>query len=312
MTLETGLNFSHDFMVIIDTNCFNNYSSDELIPFCSCNKCHSFFADKNARAGITLGEYYITEGVFGEIIQQRKEEFLKTKNELEKNLKKLNLKLDLPSEPDFTQELKDYLDKYSIQILPHVKNEILPRIINRAINKSLPFKKVGEGKNEKVSDKGFKDVLIWETLLEFNYEEKRIGKVFFITANTKDFPITELLPEWNEYHPNIELAIINNWDDFIIEEQKMFPELVAQNNIYYPRLLEIFQDENPDIIELPNYKKKIIGRNDSSVVEVETDIKMKDGTVYSSKYFYDIRINEVTLIDPDEYDKKEEKDGQLE
>ena len=88
MTLETGLKFCHNFMVVIDTNRFNNYSSNELIPFYACDKCHSFFADKNARAGITLGEYYITEGVFGEIIQQRKEEFLKTKNELEKNLKK--------------------------------------------------------------------------------------------------------------------------------------------------------------------------------------------------------------------------------
>ena len=62
----------------------------------------------------------------------------------------------------------------------------------------------------------------------------------------------------------------NNWDDFILEEQKMFPELVAQNNIYYPRLLEVFQDEDPNIIELPNYKKKIIGRKDSFVVEIET------------------------------------------
>lgn len=306
MTLETGLKFCHNFMVVIDTNRFNNYSSNELIPFYACDKCHSFFADKNARAGITLGEYYITEGVFGEIIQQRKEEFLKTKNELEKNLKKLNLKLDLPSEPNFTQELKDYLDKYSIQILPHVKNEVLPRIIDRAINKNLPFKSVSEGKNNKGSDKGFKDVLIWESLLEFNYEEKRIGKVFLITANNKDFPQNELLPEWNQYHPNIELSIIENWDNFIIEEREITSEIVVQNNLYYPVLLEMFQNENSDIVELPNYKKRITKRKNSPVVEIETDVKKVDGTIYTEKYYYDLRVNEPTLIDPDEYDKNEE------
>lgn len=311
MTLETGLNFCHDFMVVIDTNCFNNYSSDKLIPFYACDKCHSFFADKNARAGITLGKYYITEGVFGEIIQQRKEEFRKTINELEKILKKLNIEMDLPSEPDFEKELKNYLENYSIQILPHVKNEIFPRIINRAINKTLPFKQVGKD-GEKGTDKGFKDVLIWETLLEFNYEEQRIGKVFLITANIKDFPISELLPEWKKTHPSIELSIIQNWNEFILEEQKIFPELLAQNNIYYPRLLEIFQDENPDIVELLNYKKKIIGRKNSNIVEIETDVKKKDGTIYSDKYYYDVRINDITLIDPDKYDTDEEDNDKLE
>ena len=311
MALETGLNFCHDFMVVIDTNCFNNYSSDKLIPFYACDKCHSFFADKNARAGITLGKYYITEGVFGEIIQQRKEEFRKTINELEKILKKLNIEMNLPSEPDFEKELKNYLENYSIQILPHVKNEIFPRIINRAINKALPFKQVGKD-GEKGTDKGFKDVLIWETLLEFNYEEQRIGKVFLITANIKDFPISELLPEWEKTHPSIELSIIQNWNEFILEEQKIFPELLAQNNIYYPRLLEIFQDENPDIVELLNYKKKIIGRENSNIVEIETDVKKKDGTIYSDKYYYDIRINDITLIDPDKYDTDEEDNDKLE
>lgn len=311
MTLKNGLKFCHNFMVLIDTNCFNNYSSDKLIPFYACNNCHTFFADKNARAGITLGEYYITEGIFGEIIQQRKEEFRKTIKELEKILKKLNIEMDLPSEPNFEQELKNYLDKYSIQILPHVKNEIFPRIINRAINKTLPFKSVGKD-GEKGADKGFKDVLIGETLLEFNYEEQRIGKVFLITANIKDFPIKELLPEWKETHPSIELSIISNWNEFILEEQKIFPELLVQNNIYYPRLLEVFQDENPDIVELLNYKKKITSRKNSNVVEIETDVKKKDGTIYSDKYYYDIRINDITLIDPDKYNMNEEDNDNLE
>lgn len=312
MTLETGLNFCHDFMVVIDTNCFNNYSNDELIPFNACNKCHSFFADKKNRNEISSGRYYITESVFGEIIQQRREEFTSTINDLKKISKKLNLNITIPNAPDFEKELNEYLKNFCISILPNAQSEVFSRIIDRAINKKLPFKQVGDGKNSKASDKGFKDVLIWETLLEFDYERKRIGKVFFITANEKDFPLNDLLPEWKDHHPDVELSIIAKWEDFIQEEQMLFPELVAQNNISYPGLLEMFQDENSDIIELPNYKKKITGRANSPVVEIETDVKMKDGTTYSSKYYYDIRVNDITLIDPDEYETNEENYDNLE
>lgn len=306
MTLRTSLRFCHDFMVVIDTNCFEDYSTNKRIsPYCAGDKCHTFFSDKKERNYVSLGQYYITEQVFGEIIQQRKEYYDNKKQDLENLSKIFNKDYNISEDIDFEQELKDYLLKYNIKILPHPNNDVFPKIIKRAIEKKLPFKSIGEGKNLKGTDKGFKDVLLWETLLSFNYELNRIGKVFLITANTNDFPENKLLPEWKEEHKDVELKIITDWNDFFEEEKYIHSELIAKNNVHYPYILEMFQDENPDIIDLPNFQKKISARKNSSVVEIETDIKTKDGRIYTEKFFYDININEASLIDPDTYNNIE-------
>ena len=302
MTLRTNLRFCHDFMVVIDTNCFEDFSTNRIIsPYCAKDICHTFFADKKDRKYISLGQYYITEQVFNEIIQQRKEYYNNKKKELNDLSIIFNQQYDVPDNINFEKDLMDYLTTYNIQILPYPDNNIFPNIIKRAIEKKLPFKIIGEGKNAKASDKGFKDVLLWETLLEFNYESNRIGKVFLLTANINDFPEKELLPEWKERHKDIELQIITNWKDFLEEEMSIHPELIAKSNIDYQRTLEMFQDENPDIIELPNFPKKLSGRKDSSIVEIETEVKTKDGKIYTEKFFYDININDSSLIDPDTY-----------
>ncbi len=311
MTLETGLKFCHDFMVVIDTNCFENYADDKrLTPYCACLGCDEFFRNKKARPGISEGLYFITESVLGEIVQQRKEYLEESVKRLKNALKPFGKELDIPLDINFEEDVKKYLENYYIKILPHPSNDVFPKIIKRALAKRPPFKQVG---NDKGSDKGFKDVLLWETLLNFNYEKQRIGKVFLITANSKDFPIHDLLPEWKESHPCVELSILQNWQDFTNQEAIILSELIAQNNIDYSRVLDLFQGENPDIIELPNFKKKITGRKDSPIVEIDTDVKRKDGSIYSEKYYYDIRVNEPTLFDPDDYDREQEatNDGTL-
>lgn len=301
MTLETGLKFCHDYMVVMDTNCFENYSETRVLsPYCSCNKCHTFFSDRKNESGLPIGSYFITESVFHEIIQQRINDYNDTKAELEKISRKLNIKVDIKDNIDFESELKDYLDGFCIQILPHPDNEIFPKIIQRALQKRLPFKPIGEGKNQKASDKGFKDVLLWESILNYNLEKERIGKVFLLTANEKDFPERYLLEEWKESHPLVELKIFSRWEDFIEEEKLLFPELVAQNNVDFSQVFELFKDNDSDIVELLNHKKKITGRVDSTIVEIEADVKKADGTIFTAKYYYDIKINEPTLYDPDE------------
>lgn len=62
-------------------------------------------------------------------------------------------------------------------IIPYPSNAVLPKIIQRAIAKIAPF----EGK-EKESDKGFKDVIIWESTLEY----KRLHPVDTIVLCSRD------------------------------------------------------------------------------------------------------------------------------
>ena len=90
------------------------------------------------------------------------------------------------------------------------------------------------------------------------------------------------------------------------EEKTLHSELIAQNNIDYSKVWDLLQGENSDIVELLDFKKRVVGRKDSFVVEIEADIKKKDGTISSITYYYDTRINEPTLFDPDQYDREQE------
>lgn len=309
MTLEKNLKFCYDFMVAIDTNCFENYDEDKSIsPYCASVACNEFFKNRKSRSEYSMGHYFITESVFGEILQQRREYFQRAVENLNKALKPFGKEADIPDDINFEAGLRKYLDDNDIEILPHPGNEIFPKVIQRALEKKLPFKPVNENRNNKNngSDKGFKDVLLWETLLNFDYKGKRIGKIFLITANSKDFPIDELLPEWKKIHPDVELSILQNWPDFIKEEEITISELIAHNDIEYSTILRLFQEEDPDIIELPNFKKKLTGRANSPIIEIDADVKTRDGHIYQVKYYYDVRVNEPTLFDPDEYDSEQE------
>jgi|GEM_PF-2694413 len=311
MTLKTALSLCHDFMVVIDTNCFEKYSDQNTIsPYMASDKCHTFFSDKNSRSGIAFGEYYITESVFYEIVQQRIEKYNEIKKQIEKVQRQINISINIPDSIDFKKELEAYLEKYNIKILPHPNNNVFPNIIKRALEKKLPFKPVAEGKNKKGSDKGFKDVLLWETLLNYDYEKMKIYKLFFITDNLTDFPIDGLLPEWKQRHPDVYLQICN-WENFISEENIIFRKTNIQNSISYSRVLELFQEEDPSIKELPTLFKEIILRN-SSIVEILVDIKTQDGRIFENKYYYDANINEVTLIDPEEENTKDTDNENME
>src|SRR5690606_18917085 len=62
----------------------------------------------------------------------------------------------------FNESIEDLKKgQVNLKILPYPQNQSLSSIINRAVDKKAPF----EGKN-KESDKGFKDVVLWESLLE--------------------------------------------------------------------------------------------------------------------------------------------------
>lgn len=75
---------------------------------------------------------------------------------------------------NFLEKKKDqYIAHRGIKILSICKEEKFVRIVERALNKEAPF----EGKDKK-SDKGFKDALIWESILEFAEENE--GKYIFL------------------------------------------------------------------------------------------------------------------------------------
>ncbi len=69
---------------------------------------------------------------------------------------------DFDYDPYLYQRIEEYTARMGIDILPYPSNERFNYLIKRAVEKRPPFK----GKDT-ISDKGFKDAINWESILEF-------------------------------------------------------------------------------------------------------------------------------------------------
>jgi len=142
---------------------------------------------------LTLKEYVeiiIPEIVYREISQQKIEMlFAKIKKCTNFILPGGKTFLDYRKESNLIKGYKKLLKKKKADILnntnkisfiPLPKRMKLETIIDRAIEKKPPFKGI-----ESESDKGFKDVLIWETILDYKYRNR--SKKIILMTNDCDF-----------------------------------------------------------------------------------------------------------------------------
>ncbi|MDD3140419.1 MAG: PIN domain-containing protein [Lachnospiraceae bacterium] len=141
-----------------------------------------------------------------ELFEQQKEKF----DEFMLNCKGYKLpNIEIKNDLDYRVYLSDLFEKaeivlgkstVKIEIAPFPKDTKLPSIINRAIGKLPPF----EGKS-KVSDKGFKDVVLWETLKE--YKENHISDTIVLFSNDNLLTDVLLIKEYeNEFRDNLHLV----------------------------------------------------------------------------------------------------------
>lgn len=94
-----------------------------------------------------------------------------------------------------------FFSRYDIEIVPYCDNNYFPAIIEKSINKCLPFKPYfDQGKERYVGDNGFKDTVIWYSII--NHVGKNCNQdtshIFFLTNNEKDFKSESTLLEFNE------------------------------------------------------------------------------------------------------------------
>ena len=94
------------------------------------------------------------------------------------------------------------------EVLEYPKNTVLPNIIERALSKRAPF----EGE-DKTSDKGFKDVILWESLLEYKRQHRNDTLILFTSDTRLCCPSLE-----NEYHT------LFNDNNLLAELNKVFFE----------------------------------------------------------------------------------------
>lgn len=115
----------------------------------------------------------------------------------------------------------DYISNENICVVTFSENEskkskIFTNVICRSIKKESPFQEVKNG-NKKYSDAGLKDVLIWESLL--NYEEiEKYDKIFFVT---KDNVFENCKSEFCE-KINKDFEICKTYEDVICQLESVF------------------------------------------------------------------------------------------
>lgn len=130
----------------------------------------------------------IAEIVVEEFKKQVCDSFVEDETNLKKYMNKFRVYygLSLPDAKDFKKnldnQLREYLEAENISVILIPKERsIWNKIIKKSINKKKPF----NGGNSE-SDKGFKDELQWESIIE--YAKKSSNELFvLITKNSNDF-----------------------------------------------------------------------------------------------------------------------------
>jgi hypothetical protein len=167
-----------------------------------------------------------------------------------------------------------------IEIVPYCHYKYFHAIIQKSIKKQLPFKpKYDEKKNRYVGDDGFKDTVIWFSIIDYVKKNcsPNTDHVFFFTNNKKDF-MSELtllefkiltgmdieIIDFKSNNPNINDSEFTPFLNYILDKSHFpIPVKINKINISYLKLKNkaemnsIFVEPlSINIISLVNCEKK--------------------------------------------------------
>lgn len=229
-----------DILIIFETSVVRNPN----LGYGEIDLGHEFLSIKNhiekqkAEDKIQLA---LTKFSVDELIKGREEEFLKDLDTLKKFTDLPNFRSPSIDYREFLKgKLKLFLSKNNIILIPYPPKESLYRISKRAIKKEAPFH--GEKKH---SDYGFKDVMIWESIICFK-KIKEFKKIIFL-LNDNGFYQSNCQKEFGDLHDCF-LIITQDHTDVISEIDQTIAigqippatPATSQNNSHPP--IEISQD----------------------------------------------------------------------
>lgn len=169
----------------------------------------------------------------------------------------------------------------SVIEIPIASNNRFESIVNRAFSKLPPF----EGKDKK-SDKGFKDALLWESVLEFALKHRNSKIIYY----SKDNAFGEfLLKEFEENVSDSSLFICKNENEVKVQLETWAKEIDKYS--YQP--IEDY-DENKEIVDWLN-------SGDFSVQIIERDFGLVEkGRLITSTTAHLISIDNIESLNSDE------------
>lgn len=280
--------------VILDTNLLYEYGKNEVKNYREFELSSNFDSIVNFLETNDLSDKYkvwVPEIVFMELEKQRKEKYkvsidnIKKEFEKIKNFKDVEVKLPkIRYEEEIKQYIINYIKNYKINVLKIARDgQLFSKILGRCVNKEKPFS--GE------SDKGFKDVVLWESIIEYAENNANNEKFILITNNSKDF--TKNLEKEFKDRTGKEITIYYKIKDFqeSIMEINEIESIMPLNN-------SIIESEN-ESGELIDKINRFISENEEIKIEkLETDdnyeLKIQD-TVDMGNKEYNIRILYTTI-----------------
>ncbi|MED2973214.1 PIN domain-containing protein [Fictibacillus sp. B-59209] len=172
--------------IIFDTNVLflRNYNSYATFEF---NKIYEDIQGKIERHDVTEKfELLVPEVTLSELFQKQLQSYDEEYKKINKiytmfdGLYEIELNVDetFDYESFLNNKKNEYLLRKQIKILPICGESRFTKIVARALGKKAPFEGI-----DKQSDKGFKDALIWESILEF--AEKNDGNFLLFTGDKR-------------------------------------------------------------------------------------------------------------------------------
>ena len=293
----------NNYVIIFDTNIIYE-KAENGCDFCEFKFNRLFqnivdeIEERDLIEHITIA---IPDVAWNELYQQRIQSYNRKNQELEKLLEAFkfpNIQYEI-SEFDYelylneqVEVFKKKLDNYSMNVISiELPSETrFKSIVKRAFSKIPPFEGI-----DKKSDKGFKDALIWESILEFKAKCSEYEVILY----SRDGLFNDVLAEEYNYLFRDDLILLNKEVDVIkqiAEIQKTVNQLrkIEIDEVkYYDeiRLLTNFELVKDVIFETELYKK--IGSQIYDVSDVrDSEIKnVIETTDISSKENINFEIN---------------------
>ena len=240
--------------------------------------------------------YFMPELVLKELFAQKSAFFKKQLADLNKIYGKIKYGLNgtLPKdnfEDVIKEEKKKYLPNFEIITLESSK-ELMDELVEDAINKTPPFDKSIDGEK---TDSGFKDAIIWKTIL--NSKEIDNYDLFYFFSSDKTFQEGKefLLQQFSDYHPKTELKII-----FIKPEgnqrQKALQTIITDNNLEETEIVKLYNRKYilSQIKSLNKYDLK------ENIYYPDTDNTVKLNSILLTEFIEDdFTIDDVNKIKDD-------------
>lgn len=231
--------------IVFDTNTLYN-SSTNYSDFSfgkNLDLIMNFLQEENLTNECSL---LIPQIVIDELKQQQKEHFLEDHSKIDELLKKqgdlceVKWNIEISEYEEYIDhKIKNLVKHYEIVVAKACSEKSFDKILCKALKKEPPFEGV-----EKKSDKGFKDAVIWQSLIEFSIQAG--GSYIFYTndnifLNNKRYLCKEF--DTSEYRKIEFLKNIDEIQQYILKEL----ELNSTLNKYFERITDIKDSKCLDI-----------------------------------------------------------------